>query len=282
MRKLIKTYLIITIGTLLMAFGVYFFEFTNNFSTGGVSGIAIVLSRYLGFITPAQLVIIFNVFLLIIGFMVFGKSFGAKTVYSSVLMSVVLTLLEAFYPMSGPFTDQIMLELFFDMILVSLGAALIFNEEGSSGGTDIIAMILKKYTGLNIGKSLLLVDFLVICAALAVFGIEIGMFSLFAIVIRALVVDNAIEGFNASKFFLVVTDKEQEVLSFIMNDLERGATIVNNCEGAYTKYEKRIIITVVDRRQAVRLKHKINEIDKTAFTIIGTSSEIIGDGFKLE
>lgn len=281
MQKTIKSYLIITLGTFLIAFGVYFFEFTNNFSTGGVSGIAIVLSEVLDFISPARLVVIFNFVLIIIGFMVFGKKFGAKTVYSSVLMSVILNVLEIVYPMSAPFTEQTMLELFFDMILVSLGAALIFNEEGSSGGTDIIAMIVKKYKKINIGKALLIVDFCVICGAISVFGIEIGMFSLFAIVIRALVVDNAIEGFNASKFFLIATEKEKDILKYIVDDLERGATVLNNCEGAYTQKQKKMIVTVVDRRQAVILRHKIKEIDNMAFTIIGTSSDIIGDGFKM-
>lgn len=280
MKSIVKSYFLITLGTVLTAFGVYFFEFTNNFSTGGVSGISVVLSKLMGNISPAKIAAILNLMLLLVGYVVIGKGFALKTVYSSVFFSILLNLFEAFVPMAGPFTNHKMLELFFDMIFVSLGMAILFNEEASSGGTDIIALILKKYTGVNIGKAILVVDFFVICAAFAVFGTELGMFSLFAIVVRSLVVDNAIEGFNASKFFLIITEKEEEIIKFITNELDRGATIINGCEGVYTGDKKRMLVVVVDKRQAVMLKHKIKSVDEKAFTIIGTSSDIIGDGFR--
>ena len=281
MKNTIKSYFLITAGTLIIAIGIYFFEFTNNFSTGGVSGVSIIVSKLTDGVSPAKIATILNLFLLVIGFLVLGKGFAAKTVYSTILFSLTLNVLEALVPVSMPFTDQKLLELFFDMILVSLGSAILFNEEASSGGTDILAHILKKYTNLHIGTALLVVDFFVICGALMVFGIETGMFSFFAIVIRALVVDNAIEGFNASKFFLIITNKEEEITSFITNDIDRGATLINNCEGVYTGAKKRMIVVVVDKRQAVKLKHKIKSIDENAFTIIGTSSDIIGDGFRI-
>ena len=281
MKSAVKSYFFITLGTILVAIGVYFFEFTNNFSTGGVSGISVVLSKLIGNISPAKIATILNLFLLFVGCIVIGKGFALKTVYASLLFSLLLNLLEAFIPMAEPLTNQKMLELFFDMILVSLGMAILFNEEASSGGTDIVALILKKYTGFDIGKALLIVDFFVICAALVVFGIELGMFSLFAIVVRSLVVDNAIEGFNASKFFLIITEKEEEITKFITNELDRGATIINGCEGVYTGDKKRMLVCVVDKRQAVMLKHKIRALDENAFTIIGTSSDIIGDGFRI-
>ncbi len=281
MKSAVKSYFFITVGTILVVLGVYFFEFTNNFSTGGVSGTSVVLSKLIGNISPAKIATILNLLLLLLGYIVLGKGFALKTVYASLLFTILLNLLEAFVPVEGPFTDQKMLELFFDMILVSLGVAILFNEEASSGGTDIVALILKKYTGLEIGKALLIVDFFVICAALVVFGIELGMFSLFAIVVRSLVVDNAIEGFNASKFFLIVTEKEEEITKFITDELDRGATIINGCEGVYTGDKKRMLVCVVDKRQAVMLKHKIRALDENAFTIIGTSSDIIGDGFRI-
>ncbi|MBQ7289135.1 MAG: YitT family protein [Clostridia bacterium] len=278
--KTLKSYFLITLGTVLMAVGVYFFEFTNKFSTGGTSGIALVLSNLFHWVSPAQLATILNIFLLIVGFIILGKSFAIKTVYCSLLLSFLLNLFEQCFPMTAPFTNQIMLELFIDMVLVSLGAALIFNEEGSSGGTDVIAMILQKYTRINVGKALFIVDSIVIVMAFAIFGTELGMISLFAIVIRALVIDGAIDGFNSSKFFIVITDKETEILNYIMQDLERGASVVNDCVGAYTNNKKKMIVSVVDKRQSVKLKHKIKNIDPSAFIIVGTSNEIVGDGFK--
>lgn len=280
MNKKIKSYLVITLGTILMGIGVYFFEFPNNFTTGGISGLSIVISKSIGFLTPGQLVVILNMILLILGLIIFGKRFAFKTIYSSILLSFMIWILEVTLPITNPFTDQKMLELFFDMILVSVGGALIFNEEGSSGGTDIVAMILKKFTRINIGKALLVVDFMIICAALAVFGVETGMYSLFAIIIRALVVDNSIESWNVSKYFLIITDHYDEISSYITEQLERGATIIPYCKGAYTNEIKTTIITVVDTKQAVKLKHYIRNVDKNAFAIIGRSSDIIGDGFK--
>ncbi|MBR5235801.1 MAG: YitT family protein [Clostridia bacterium] len=280
LKEKIKSYLIITMGTLMISVGVYFFEFTNHFTTGGVSGISIVLSQILKGVTPAQLVLLFNGILLLVGFFVLGKKFVVKTVYSAVLLSVMLNVLEAVFPLKAPLTNQKLLELFFDMIFVSFGSALIFNEEASSGGTDIIAMILKRYTKLDIGKALLWVDFFVIGASLAVFGVETGMFSFFAIVIRAFAVDTVIESFNASKFFIIITEQEEKVLAYVTHELERGSTLLNGCSGGYTKDDKSVIIVVVDRRQAVRLKHEIKRIDQNAFTIISTTGDVIGDGFK--
>ena len=278
--KTVKSYLLITLGTVLMAVGVYFFEFTNNFSTGGTAGLAMVISSMTGFLTPAQLSSIFNVFLLIVGLIILGKAFTMKTIYCTLLFSLLLNVFEQLFPMAAPFTSQKTIELLIDMLLVSLGAALIFNEDGSSGGTDVIAMIMKKYTRINVGKALLIVDSVVILLCFSAYGTEIGILSLFAIAIRALVVDGAIDNFNSSKFLMIITDKETDILHYIMHDLERGASVVNNCSGAYTNSEKKIIISVVDKREAVKLKKKIKEVDPSAFVIVGTTNDIQGDGFK--
>ena len=155
-QKTLKSYLLITLGTVLMAVGVYFFEFTNNFSTGGTAGLGMVISNMTGFLTPSQLSGIFNIVLLIIGMIILGKTFTIKTIYCTLLFSGLLNLFELLFPMTAPFTSQKTIELLIDMLLVSLGGALIFNEDGSSGGTDVVAMILKKYTRINVGKALLI------------------------------------------------------------------------------------------------------------------------------
>lgn len=279
-QKSLKSYLLITLGTVMMAVGVYFFEFTNNFSTGGTAGLAMVISNMTGFLTPSQLSTIFNVFLLIVGLIILGKDFTAKTIYCTLLFSGLLNVFEQLFPMTEPFTSQKTIELLIDMLLVSLGGALIFNEDGSSGGTDVVAMILKKYTRINVGKALLIVDSLVILLCFSAYGTEIGILSLFAIAIRALVVDGAIDSFNSSKFLIIITDKEEKILEYIMQDLERGASVVNNCVGAYTNNEKKLIISVMDKKEAVKVKKKIKEIDPVAFVIVGTSNDIQGDGFK--
>lgn len=275
----IKSYAIISLGTLLIAVGVYFFEFPNSFSTGGVSGTAIIINRIFSLLSPTKIASILNIILLLIGFLTLGKDFAFKTVYSSLLLLVFLNLFEWIIPLNASLTNQKFLELFLDMIFVSLGAALIFNEEGSSGGTDIIAMILKRQFNLSFGKSILLVDLFVILGAFSILGLEIGLFSFFALVVRTLVIDTAIESLKTSKFFIIITDKEKEITDFILKQLNRGATVLNDCKGVYENSPKRAIISVVDKKQAVLLKHTIKEIDPVAFTIIGTSSDIIGKGF---
>ncbi len=280
MKSTITSYIKITVGTLLMAIGVYFFEFQNHFSTGGMSGLSMVLSSIFPGFTPGTFILILNVLFLAMGLIFLGKGFAAKTVYCSMLYSGAVWLLELLIPMTGPLTSNMLLELFCDMIIVSLGAALIFNEDGSSGGTDIPAMILKKYFGINMGSSLLIIDFLVVFAMIFCFGAEIGLLSLFAIVLRALVVDSSMESFNMSKQFLIITEHPDDILPFITEKLIRGATVIENCRGAYTGKDKSIIVVVIDKRQAISLKKEIKKIDPAAFTIIGNSSDIIGDGFK--
>ena len=162
-KKKIKEFLLLTFSTLLIAVGIYFFKFPNNFTFGGVTGLAVLVAKT-GLINASDFTFIINMVLLLMGFLVFGRKFGIKTTYTSILLSLSLSLLERIYPMNAPFTDEPMLELCFAIALPALGSAILFNIGASSGGTDIIAMILKKYTNVNIGKGLLLSDLLITAA----------------------------------------------------------------------------------------------------------------------
>ena len=152
-RTNLREWIYITAGILVMTAGIYFFKFPNHFSTGGVTGIAIVLGHYLPGVSPGTLVTIINVGLLILGFAVLGRSFGIRTVYASLLMSGMLDLLEVLCPLSAPLTSQPLVELFFAVGLPAVGSAILFNLGASSGGTDILAMILRKYTAMNIATA---------------------------------------------------------------------------------------------------------------------------------
>ncbi len=143
--ELIREYGVLTFSTVLVVIGVYFFKFPNNFSFGGVTGYAVVLGKVMPF-TPSDITFVFNIALLVVGFLFLGRSFGIKTVYVSILMSVGLAVLEKVCPLNAPLTDEPLLELLFAIFLPGLGSAILFNVGASSGGTDIIAMILKKYT----------------------------------------------------------------------------------------------------------------------------------------
>lgn len=277
MKSKLKNFPLLTISTLIMAVGIYFFKFANNFTFGGITGIAVLVAKFLP-ISASDFSFVVNILLLIIGWIVLGKSFAEKTAYSTILLSISLSLLERIYPMSHPLTNEPLLELIFAILLPALGSAILFNIGASSGGTDVIAMILKKYTSVDIGKGLMISDLIFTLAGFLVFNVKTGLYSLFGLIMRSALIDNFIESFNRSKYFHVVTSNATCICDFIQNDLQRGATIVN-ATGAFTGDDKYIILTVLSPSQAVKLRNFIKEQDPKAFLLVSNTSEIIGKGF---
>lgn len=293
-KERIKEYLIITFGVFLVAVGVYFFKFPNNISTGGVTGLAVVLAQVLP-LSASNVVTIFNALFLVVGFIVLGKEFGIKTVYGSTLLSVFLELFDLIPMPDGtlPITvtdanpnGEPMLELLFAVAFPALGAAILFFNKASTGGTDIVAMIIHKYTSLDSGKALMVADFVLVLLTFLQFkesGVTInwttGLLSVAGTVLKSLVVDNAIESINQSKYFLVITTKKEEVEQYIIGKLNRSATTWE-CEGAYSHKHEYAIVTVMNRYQGYQLRQYIKSIDPTSFVIVTNSSDIIGKGFK--
>ena len=253
---LLREFLLMTLGTVLVAIGVYFFKFPNNFSMGGVSGLAVILEpltiRAFPWLTASAYNGIINTLFLFLGFAMLNKGFGLKTVYCSFLYSGVVQLFQWICPMSGPLTDEKVLELFFAVIFPALGSAILFNIDASSGGTDIIAMILKKYTGLDVGRALLLSDVLIAAATFLIFDVETGLFSILGLVLKSVLVDSVIESLNRRKNFFIITSRPSVTSEYITHTLGRGATIWRG-EGAYTHEEHWIILTALSRGQAVVL-----------------------------
>lgn len=274
----VKRFLFMNLGCILLSIGVYFFKIPNGFTTGGVTGIGTILGK-LTPITPAVWIWILNIALLILGFIFLGKSNGIKTVYCSMFYSAITYVLEIVCPLSAPLTNQPLLELIYAMLLTSIGSAMIFYSDASSGGTDIAALILKKFTRIDVGKALLVVDSMVALSAFFVFDVTAGLFSLLGLFAKAFIVDSVIESLNTCKYFVVITSKREEISEFIIKTLHHGVT-VNSVVGEYTKEEKTMIHTVCKRAEAIILQHKIKQIDPHAFIIITTSSEIIGRGFR--
>ncbi len=278
-RSHLREWLYITAGILIMSAGIYFFKFPNHFSTGGVTGIAIVLGHYLPGITPGTLVTIINIALLILGFAVLGKSFGIRTVYASLLMSGTLQLLEVLCPMDTPMTAQPLAELLFAVGLPAVGSAILFNLDASSGGTDILAMILRKYTALNIGIALLCSDIIITVSACFAFGMETGLFSILGLIIKSLFMDVVLDNLKIKKCFQIITSDPDPIEQFITGTIHRGATRLQG-EGVYTHEGKSVLLTVVSRHEAVLLRNYIRQHDPGAFMIITSSTEIIGNGFR--
>ena len=277
-NKKIYDFLFMTLGCLMLAVGVYFFKIQNNFVTGGVTGIGVILSNITG-ISAGIWIWMLNILLLLVGFAVLGKDTGIKTVYCSMLYSAFTFLFERCFALKGPLTDQVFLELIYAMLFTSVGSALIFYSEASSGGTDIIALILKKFTSINVGKALLFTDFLVSISSFVLFSVQTGLYSLLGLFMKAFIVDGVIENLNTCKYFIVITSKRKEIAEYIMNTLHHGVTS-NRVIGEYTNEEKTMVHTVCKRAEAIKLKKHIKELDPKSFVIITTSNEIIGRGFR--
>ena len=265
--------LYLNLGTLLTAAGVYFFKFPNHFTTGGVSGLSILISRFFFFFTTATMNLILNVALLAVGALFLGRSFGIRTAYSSIVYSLVTLLLERTVPMAAPMTSQPVLELMFAVGLPAFGAALLFDANASSGGTDVIAMLVKKYSHMHIGLALGIADLVVALAACFTFGMETGLFSLFGLFLKSYMVDVVMDNLRTYKVFQIVTDNPDPICNFIMKDLHHSATLIDGV-GSFTHEKRKIIMTVINRQLFVRAT------DPHSFITITSSSEIVGKGFR--
>ncbi len=285
----LKHFMLINVGILMITAGIYFFKTPNGFATGGVSGIAIILAKLpfsikLG-ITQAIYMLTINVILLILGVIILGRKCGFLTIYCSLFFSVGNLLLEKLLPItmiSGmeTLTSQPMLELVYAILLTGIGSALLFRYKASSGGTDIVALILQKYTNLNVSTALLATDFLIAFSTFFVYqNTQVGLYSLLGLFAKVFVIDDILDSMNMCKAFTIITTKPLEIEKFIVEEMKHGATL-HKAEGVYTREDKSIIITVCKRTEALKLRMRVKQIDPHSFVIITKTSEIAGKGFR--
>ena len=271
---------LLTLASELLAIGTWLFKYPNNFTFGGVTGISIVVSKVLpANISASTINLVINAVLMVLGIVVLGSGFAGKTMYVTVLSTVSISLLDKIAPIAEPMTNQPVLEFVFAVGVPGIASAILFNMDASSGGTDIIAMILKKYTTMEIGTALFAADLFITISAFLVFDFQTGLFSILGLFTKTLVIDSAIENFNLCKYFTIITVNPQPICDFIHHELDRSATIYK-AEGAYSHTERCVILTVMKRSQAVRLRRFVRDIDPHAFIMITNSSEIIGKGFR--
>ena len=275
----IKYWLVLNCGILMLAVGIYFFKAPNGFATGGVSGVSIVIAKIFPAVSQATCMMVINVLLLVVGILVLGKDCGGLTIYCSLMLSLENWLFEYFVPISAPLTSYPLLELVYAVLLTGIGSAVVFKCKASSGGTDIVALILKKYTEMDVGKALLVSDALIAASTFLVYGIEAGLFSMLGLFAKVFVIDDILDSMNMCKSFTIITTKAKEIDEFIMNDMHHGAT-THEARGAYSGEQKEIIITVCRITEALKLRRKVKEIDPQAFIIITKTSEIMGKGFR--
>ena len=282
----LKYFAFLNFGIILMALGIYFFKFPNGFATGGVSGLSVILYNIYGGISQATYMLVINTLLLIIGVIVLGKECGALTVYCSLGLSLINNLLEILLPLSSPLTSYPLLELVYAVLLTGVGSAIIFKCHASSGGTDIVALIIKKHTNINVGLALLITDFIIAAATFIDFGdtgiglnAQRGLFSVLGLFAKVFVVDDILDSINMCKSFTIITTKPDEIEKYILTEMKHGAT-VHSAHGAYSGEIRTVIMTVCKRSEALKLRKFVNEIDPQSFIIITKTSEIMGKGFR--
>ncbi len=277
--KNFKEYVLITLGVILVAIGIEFFLAPNKIAAGGVSGMAIIINYYMPRVPIGLLMLIMNVILFIIAFIVIGNKFGGKTIYTSLSLSGIIWVMDRIITPSMVVTKNLILASLFGTFMCGIGLGIVFNQNASTGGTDILAKILNKFVHLDIGKSLLIVDFIITLFAAISFGADAGMYALLSVIINGFVVDTVIEGLNISKQIMIISSQNDLISKFIIEQLERGCTLLAG-KGGYTKEDTYILYTVLGRKEFIRLKKYIKEIDTKAFITINDAHEVLGEGFK--
>ena len=250
-------FVLLNVGLILTALGIVWFKSPNHFAFGGTSGLSVLLAAMFPQFNVGFFMWVLNLVLVVLGFVFLGISCMGWTVFSSIALSFYVSLCEAIWPMPAPFTNDTLLELIFAVLLPAIGSAIVFNIGASTGGTDIVAMILTRHSSLNIGSALMASDVLIV----------------------SFVVDGVIESINQRKVCTVVTSNPEDVTDFILDVLHRSATI-EEAQGAYTGKELTVVMTVLTRREATQLRNFLRLNDNHAFITIVNSSEIIGKGFR--
>lgn len=278
MMKYVKQYVLITLSISIMSVGVYFFKFPNNFVFGGVTGTAALVAK----LTPMSASAFSsaaNLVLLVVGLIFLGKEFAMTTGYATFVMSVELMAFEKLCPLSGPLSDQPMLDLLFAIALPAIASALLFNVGASSGGTDIIALIVEKYTHIHsIAVALFITDLFMVIAACFVFDLYTALYSFVGLTVKSLVIDAVLEKIKMCKAILIVCDEKKPICDFVMRKLMRGATYTP-CFGAYTDKPHYIIYTTLTRHEADQLQEFIHKEHLNAFMSMLSTTEVFGKGF---
>ena len=278
-KKDFKSYFFITFGALLVALAIVCFFDPNKIAAGGVMGISIIVNHFFPVLSVGILMLVMNIALFIVAFIFIGGNFGGKSIYSALMLSFMTEVLSRVFGNNLALTNDLMLASIFGTLLGGIGLGMVFNQNASTGGTDILAKILNKYFHIDMGKSLMAIDFIVTLGCAYTFGANVGMFALLCVIMNGFVIDGFIDGMNVCKQVMVVSAKNNEISKFIMDELDRGCTLLEG-KGAFSGKNTYILYTVLNRKEFIKLKNYIKDVDKRAFITVTDSHEVLGEGFK--
>lgn len=272
--KYLKEYLIITVGCFFYAVSINYFFISNHLAEGGVAGICLILF-YLFKLPVGIMYFVINIPLLIMGWKLVGRDFLFKTLYGTSCLSFLITLTETW---KGPSND-IMLGSIYGGVLIGIGLGLIFMVNGSTGGTDVVARILNRYFDIPLGRTMLILDVVILGMAAIFFGKEIVMYTLISMTIVSKAIDYFQDGYTKAKGITIISSKSEEIKERIMNETGRGTTIIKG-EGGFTGNEIDLLFCVVSKFEVTKVKTIVKETDSFAFLTISDVSEVLGEGFK--
>lgn len=272
--KYLKEYLIITVGCFFYAVSINYFFISNHLAEGGVAGICLILF-YLFKLPVGIMYFVINIPLLIMGWKLVGRDFLFKTLYGTSCLSFLITLTETW---KGPSND-IMLGSIYGGVLIGIGLGLIFMVNGSTGGTDVVARILNRYFDIPMGRTMLILDVVILGIAAIFFGKEIVMYTLISMTIVSKAIDYFQDGYTKAKGITIISSKSEEIKERIMNETGRGTTIIKG-EGGFTGNEMNLLFCVVSKFEVTKVKTIVKETDSFAFLTISDVSEVLGEGFK--
>lgn len=273
-KDTILEYLLVIAGAAVIAIGFNAFLFPNQIASGGVSGISTILHGLFGW-NAGIVQYAFNIPLFISGVLILGKKFGLKSFVGTIALPFFVILTENL----DPWTHNPLLGAIFGGIVLGMGIGLVFKGKASTGGTDLLAQIITKYTGLTLGTSVLLIDGIIAISAAVVFDIEKGMYALIGLFVTTKTIDIVQLGFSQSKMVYIITNKQDELREAIYGEVNRGITKIP-AVGGYTGTDKPVLMVVVYQTEFTKLKQVIKSVDPTAFVIVSDAYEVLGEGFK--
>lgn len=277
MKDKIREYIIITLGFILVSIGVEYFYVPAHITGGGITGISMVINHNFPSLPIGMLMMIMNVILFIVGFILIGGNFGAKTIYASFGLSGTLWFIEKALHPHGLTTD-VLLAAITGTLIIGVGLGIVFSQNASTGGTDIIAKILNKYFHLDMGKSMQAVDALVVILGGLTFGVSMALYSFLCVILNGIIIDKVIEGFTAVKAVAVFSDNSEPIKNYIINEIDRGCTVFEG-KGGYTNTSSTMVYSVMDRTQLIKLRTYIKKNYPDAFIIVSEAHEVLGQGF---
>jgi len=273
-KSTILEYVYVLVGAAIIALSFNLFLLPNNIASGGVSGISVILNHLFDW-KPAYVQYALNIPLFIGGVLLLGKMFGVKTLVGTLFLPFVIDLTEGLQP----WTNDPLLAALFGGIMVGLGLGIVFKGRASTGGTDTLAQIIHRFTGLSLGKCVALIDGMIVLSAAIVFDIEGGLYALIGLFATSKTIDLVQVGVGGTKLTYIISSKQDEIKNAILNDIDRGVTKLT-AKGGYTDDDRPILMCVVENSEFTNLKQVVKNIDNEAFIIVSDASEVLGKGFK--